>query len=169
MSQAALATVPAIFDDVDNDTLAAIQAVWASDNAYLPQYCPQPPRVQRLKEPIVPAGFGTTVKGYVGVEFVLESRDLWDTGGTWRDVRRITLKGYGVKAVAQAIGQGMLALFNRLTVLSYPSTDPTTNLPRFYRWWPEGGVTLKEDDEVKVAQDIWRAELVALVTSIRPA
>jgi hypothetical protein len=155
------------FDDVDNDTLAAVQAVWASDTTLLPTLVAQPPRVMRLKKGIVPPGFSDGKLGYVGLDCVLDHRELAGTAGGWFDVRKVTMRAWGVKGIAQQIGQGMWTLFNRKTVLTLPSTDPVTGMPRFHKWWPEGGVDLKEDPEVKTAQDIWYAELVAKVWSIR--
>jgi hypothetical protein len=157
------------FADVDNDTLAAIQGVWSLPTNTLPAIVPQSPKVLRLKEDLVPQGFGDGKTGYVGAECILNHRQMAGTDGSFFDVRKVTLRGWGIKSLAQQIGQGLWFLFNRNTVLNYPSTDPTTHLPRFHKWWPEGGVDLKEDIDTKVAKDIWYAELVALVWSIRNA
>lgn len=150
-------TSPSGYVDVDDDTLQAVLALWATDNVNLPGLFKHPPRTGRLKHP-EPIPYV-----HVASEFVRSERAF----KTLKDVRKVTITIRGVKAdVTKGLGF-VQALFNDQVgfpgnpVLVYPSGA------RFIKWWPTNRGTLKQDETTKEALDVWMGVIEAEVTSVR--
>ncbi len=134
----------------------------------LPELFTEPPTFGRAKSPR-PAGI------YCVVTCELDHRELFGTGGTWSDFRKVTFTVYGsVKAdVVQGAG-AILSVFNRN--LGAPGVDangkpyPTLIYPsgaNFLRWMQDGEVKLEEDGDAAQGKDVWKATLSAKVWSSR--
>lgn len=143
-------------DVVDTDTTAAVIALWQSaGGASLPELGTQPPQWGRLKSP---APF---IHAQVACE--LARREAAGTGRPtpWFDHRKVSIKVWGLQPDVKAIQGILVGIFNHQTVLVYPSGA------RFFRWWPDGGSVLKQDDATKFGKDVWVSETVADIVSIR--
>lgn len=98
---------------------------------------------------------------YAQIESELLRRESVGTDGFWHDTRRITITIRGLKAEVLEALRNVLAVFNRDTVLTYPSGA------RFVRWWPVGGPKLTQETTTKDGQDVWAGSVEAEVWSIR--
>jgi hypothetical protein len=153
-------------DVVDDDTVQAVLALWATDREHLPTVFAEPPRWGRLRSlGQVPKASRTLPYAQVNCELL--RRECAGTAGAWHDHRLVTLTLWGLKDQATEGLAFVKAVFNQRCVLVYPSTDAATGIPRFIRWWPDKGDALKLDKDVKDAEDVWMATLSADVWSIR--
>lgn len=160
-------------DAIDDDTLAAVVALWQSPlwpasralNVFIAQ-----PRTGRLKS-TQPGQDVQTAGPYAVLDCRLARRELAgadkDGAAPWNDYRTVTITVYGVRADAVK-GVGLvLALFGRLVGtprqpdFSYPSGA------RFIRWWPQGDARIEEDQDAKAGKDVWKGTIEAEVWSIR--
>lgn len=144
-------------DVIDDDTAAAIRTLWQSDLAKLPALVKTAPQYGRLKAP----------QAMPYVQLSCESANsskpdmVNNVTGAISDRRKATIKIWAIKADAVQAIKYAGNLFNRDTVLVYPSGA------RFMRWWPTTMGKLEQDDTVKSAQDVWIASIEAEVWSIR--
>ncbi len=139
-------------DAIDDDTLAAIRSQW-NDAPTLAGLLTDPPQAGRLVSPQTGA--------YCQIASVLKSRQLTGTAGFYHDRRTVTISVRGRKADVVAAQQALGDVFNRNTVLVYPSGA------RPFWYMPLPGDSLKEDPARKSGEDVWLGELVADVWSIR--
>ncbi|HEX5272704.1 MAG TPA: hypothetical protein VFW33_19540 [Gemmataceae bacterium] len=144
-------------DAIDDDTCAAVVALWKTDQADLPKLFAHPPRTGRLKAP------DPYPSAQVDSEYARHESGF----GYRKDVRKVTLTLRGVRADVVAGLKAALALFNRnmggpsQAGLTYPSGA------RFIKWWPLDSGTMKQEDTTKEGLDVWAGILTAEVTSVR--
>jgi hypothetical protein len=142
---------------IDDDTLRAVRALWEADDVQLPQLFTDLPKSGRLK--------GGTPMPYAVIACELEGRELagvkHGAPRVWLDRRKVKITVYGKKPDALQGAQLVLAVFNLNTQLVYPSGE------RFIKWWPSNQVHLEQDSTVKAGDDVWKATVEAVVTSVR--
>jgi hypothetical protein len=134
-----------ITEAIDDDTLAAVQALWAT-NQDLAKLFPQPPQYGRLKPPQSPPDVSAPY-AELGCQF--QSRRMVNTGGAFFDYRKVTITVRGLKADVVKALTFIAATFNRVAVLVYPSGA------KFMRWLPSGRDKLSQDPKTKSGQDVW--------------
>lgn len=140
---------------VDYDTLAAVRSlVMATVN--LAAMFSLGPQAGELKSP--------QALPYLQIACKLESRMLAGAVRGWLDKRRVTLTVRGTEDQVVAGLGALKAIFNRRTVLTYPSGDI------FIQWWPDGDAKLgpaQGDAARKDGLDIWEGSMEAIVVSQR--
>lgn len=139
-------------DVVDDDTAAAVRTAWQTDRAVLPLLVNEPVQSGRLKSPQ-----GST---YAVVSVRVGRSREYATCGVFHDFRTVKITAYGPKTSVVAALAAMGDVFNRDTVLVYPSGA------RFGGWWTTD-TTLVEDPDTKSGLDVWQGILTAEVWSIR--
>ncbi len=147
-------------DDIDHDTLAAVEAKWMLST--LSQFFSHPPQSGRLKADKEKP----QTLPYAHLSSELESREPWNAKVgvvSWMDRRKVTITVYGTREQCKDAIAAVLGVFNIQTRLTYPSGA------RPYRWRPQDGNTVKQDETTKAGQDVWQAVLTASVSSIREA
>lgn len=141
-------------DAIDDDTMQAVQAQWATDQTTLPELFPAKPGAFRLK-PGQTLPYAQLLCEFTRDEYTnTKNRSRFDT-------RKVTLKCWGQKADMVTALHVLLKLFNRNTVLTYPSGA------RFYRLTPSGPGKLEEDPATKAGFDVFTATVEMEVISIR--
>ena len=151
-------------DAVDDDTLAAVLARWLADPALSVLFA-SPPEVGALKSP---SGLPLPLP-YARLACEFWSRDSAGTAGVFHDYRRVVVEAWAARADSVRVLAALMTAFNRDTVLSLPSTDPGTGLPRFVRWWPVNHGSLDEEEDPARGRDVWRATVEGRVWSVRAA
>lgn len=150
-------------DAIDDDTLAAVVALWGTNQA-LAKLFPaglQAGRLHSPKDAPLPIP-----NAQVACEFARE-----DLAYSYRlDRRKVTLTMRGVKADVVAGLKAALATFSRdmgnpvipqTPGLTYPSGA------RFVRWWPLDSGKLEQEEATRQGQDVWRGIITGEATSAR--
>jgi hypothetical protein len=139
-------------DVIDDDTTAAIRALWQTDNATLPTLVTQPVQSGRLKSPQ-----STT---YAVAESKQGRPRQNRTTGIFYDFRNVKITVYGTKASVVAAMSAIGNIFNRNTKLALSSGA------RFIDWLPLNSEVI-EDKDTKAGQDVWQGIATAEVWSVR--
>jgi hypothetical protein len=152
-------------DAVDEDTLAALQALWLTSPS-LPALLDRAPasgaakstRDQPLK---LPYGLLTCEPSPKTVRYIKSIR---------KDVRRCVLSIWGTHAQAKDALSAVLAIFHaRLGAPNYPVITYPSGA-KFVKLWPlNDGHLAKEEGAsgARAGEDVWRATIEIEVTSVR--
>jgi hypothetical protein len=139
-------------DFVDDDTLAAIRSLWLKDGNPVAALVTEPIQTGLLKS-------GQSSLYAVAACQKMKDRD-WQTGGKFRDYRKVTITFYGPKTDVTKAMQLAGDLYNRNCQLTYPSGAR-------FNWWFPLDSRLEEDDEQRQGNDVWRGVIEAEVASAR--
>ncbi len=156
-------------DSVDEDTEAAVIALWSATPA-LAELCKQHPQSGRLHSP--KAKPLDLPYAQVNSE-ALPGKVTRYVGGFRKEARKVTLTLRGTHPQAATGLALMLGTFNAQLsapgkpTLTFPSTSPTTNLPYFVKWWPTNEGTLKQEETARQGVEVWAAVIEAEVWSTR--
>ncbi|MES2342325.1 MAG: hypothetical protein V4597_11650 [Pseudomonadota bacterium] len=138
---------------MDDDTLAAVLALWQQDNTDLPALFTQPPQAGRLKSP-QPALYAQLACEPV-------KREKGGSQGPWLDWRKVTITVRGTKAGVVSALALVGGRFHDRCTLTYPSGSI------FIRWRPLSGGKLVQDEKTKAGTDVWQGIVDGEVLSVR--
>jgi len=130
---------------VDDDVLAAVKALWATDHAELPVLVDGPPEAGRLKSP--------QVMPYAHLSCEQLRPPVRSTGGGWLDFRKVVITLRGTKAQVVAAAVSVQALYRDGVEMPLPSGAPLVALIS------SGQGKLQQDPAVKDGLDVWMATL----------
>jgi hypothetical protein len=152
-------------DVIDDDTLQAVEAAWATSQA-LAKLFPRAPQSGRLKST------KATPQKLPYAQLACESvpgKLVKYTRAVRKDVRLVTITIYGLKADVVAGLFAALDVFN--SDMGRPGTGPAPLVypsgANFIKWWPLNEGDLEPDPTTLQGQDVWRGIIRAEVTSSR--
>lgn len=150
-------------DPVDDDTLAAVLALWKATPA-LAGLLDRLPETGRLKAPAesprkLPYGQLACEKG----------RDAQRYAGTasHKDYRKVTITLYGTRE--QAV-DGLAKVLATFSSQLGGVNQPTLAFPsgaKFICWWPLNDGRLEQDETTRQGLDVWRAVVEGEIRSVR--
>lgn len=152
-------------DVVDEDTLAAVQALWRS-SPLLPALLDRAPAAEAARSPLgqplsLPYGVLSCAPSPKTVRYTKSMR---------KDVRKVTLTVWGTHEQAVAALKAMQDVFHAR--LGAPGWEHLVyqSGAKFVKWWPLNDGALEKEKgtaAAKAGEDVWRAIIEAEVTSVR--
>lgn len=149
-------------EGVDDDVSAAVVALWTVTDA-LAQLFARPVQTGPLKS------MRETPQTLPYASIVCEFKESERGTGYRLDRRRVTLTAWGTREQAVSALESMLGTFNR-NLGRGGEDDLTLAMPsgaRFISWVPEKDGELKREKTQRAGHDVWSAEVVGVVTTVR--
>lgn len=141
-------------DFIDDDTLQAVRNLWLKEGNPVAGLVPVPLQAGQPRS--------GQAKIYAIADCKKQQEPRWYTGGIFLDFRRITITFYGPKILVTQAVNAALTIYNRQTILTFPSGS------KFCGWIP-GDMKLQEDPGQRQGDDVWQGILEAEIWSSRKA